>query len=189
MDDKNSRTAVLTRRVAHEFLEYAIVSIYLYICFGVLQFYKTAILHANGVSYLPYGIAVVKALILGKFILLGNAAGLGDRFARRRPIYVIIHKALMFLLLLLVLSLIEEIIVGLVDGRPIGASVAAVGGGDHLQLLATSAIMLLILVPYIAFRELNEVLGEGRLRHVLLKPRLGRKAAAGAAGGQSSREH
>jgi hypothetical protein len=33
--------------------------------------------------------------------------------------------------------------------------------------------MLLVLIPYLAFRELNEVLGEGRLRQILLDHRTG----------------
>ena len=33
--------------------------------------------------------------------------------------------------------------------------------------------MLLILIPYLTFKELNQVLGEGRLRQILFENRAG----------------
>jgi hypothetical protein len=38
--------------------------------------------------------------------------------------------------------------------------------------------MLLILIPYLIFRELNEVLGEGRLRQILLDYRIGSQSGS-----------
>jgi hypothetical protein len=35
-------------------------------------------LHTEGVDFAPWGVAVVKALILAKFMLLGNAMKIGD---------------------------------------------------------------------------------------------------------------
>ena len=65
---------------------------YLYVCFGAMLLYKMAILHAAGIDYAPYGLAAVKALILGKFMLLGRAARLGDRYQDRRVIHVIVQQ-------------------------------------------------------------------------------------------------
>jgi hypothetical protein len=41
------------------------------------------------------------------------------------------------------------------------------------QILANCVIMLLILIPYLAFRELDQVLGEGRLWQILFEYRAG----------------
>ncbi|MEO8715893.1 MAG: hypothetical protein ABI369_12850 [Acetobacteraceae bacterium] len=106
-------------------------------------------------------------------MLLDHAAGIGDRYGRRRLAHAIIEKAVLFLLLLLVLSAIEEVIVGVLHGRSIGASLADIGGGTLWQLLATSLIMLLILVPYVAFREISATLGHGGLWQLLLRDREG----------------
>jgi hypothetical protein len=54
----------LKHRLREELRKYLIVSAYLYICFGALQFYKAALLQDAGVHYLPLGVAVVKALII-----------------------------------------------------------------------------------------------------------------------------
>jgi len=58
-----------------ELRRYALVSAYLYVCFGAILLYKSAILSEAGQHYLPFGVAAVKALILGKFVLIGRWRG------------------------------------------------------------------------------------------------------------------
>jgi hypothetical protein len=163
------------QRLEHELREYTLTALYLFICFGALNLYREAILNAHDVSYLSYGWGAINALILAKFILIGQAVHLGERYATRRLIYAIAVKAGLFLVFLLVLSLIEHAIVGLFHGQTLSASFATFGGTVP-ELLATCLVMLLILIPYLAFRELNEALGEGGLRKLLLEPRAERQS-------------
>jgi hypothetical protein len=165
--------ATIADRLKRELREYAVLSAYLYVCFGAIILYKTAILGGAGISFTPFGLAAVKALILGKFILLGQAVRLGDRYDRRRIVYVIAYKALLYLLLLIVLSVLEEAVVGLIHGQTIAASLAEHLAGRLPQILATSLIMLLVLVPYLASNEVNAALGEGRLWALLFEHRAG----------------
>ncbi|WP_192179880.1 hypothetical protein [Mesorhizobium amorphae] len=109
----------------------------------------------------------------------------GDR-RRSRIVYVIAYKALLYLILLLVLSVVEEVIVGLVHRRTSAASLAEFGGYKLPQTLVTSLIMLLILIPYLASRELNVALGEGRLWTLLFEHRDGRQSAGLAATARKS---
>ncbi|HTC10419.1 MAG TPA: hypothetical protein VK726_16770 [Acetobacteraceae bacterium] len=175
MGDGSKSGETLGRKARNELIHYALISLYLYICFGAMLFYRMAFLHAAGVSYAPYGVAAVKALILAKFLLLGQIARLGDHYIRRRVIYVILHKSLLFLLLLFVLSEIEDAVVGMLHGQAIRTLVTELGGAALLQTLATTVIMLLILMPYIAFREIAASLGEDRLLQLLTARRDGVK--------------
>jgi hypothetical protein len=176
MDDKTHLTGSAAHKFAHELRQYAAISVYLYICFGALLFYKFAILNGQGVKYVPYGTAAIKALVLGKFVLLGNMAGLGDRYTKRSAALVIVHKSLVFLVMLLVLTVVEEVVVGLIHGETVASSLATFLGGSYLQVLATCVIMLLILIPYMAFGELREALGDARLRQIMLEPHAGRRS-------------
>jgi hypothetical protein len=178
MDGKAGSDATLGRRLRHELVQFALISVYLYVCFGAILLYKVAILNAQGISYAPYGLAAIKALILAKFILLGEAARLGDRYRSRRVIHVILHKTLLFLLLLVVLSEAEEFINGIAHGRTVDAVLTELGGSMLWQTGATSLIMLLILIPYIAVREISAALGEHRLWQLLIARR-SREAASG----------
>ena len=161
--------------------EYALISAYLYVCFGAMMLYKMAILNAEGISYAPYGLAVVKALILGKFMLLGHAARLGDRYQRpSSDPYYCAQVAAVSAPRCSFSRRSKKSISGIVHGRTLDAVLADMTGSTLWQTAATSLIILLILLPYIAFREIAAALGEDGLRQLLLARRAG-GAAAGRA--------
>jgi len=175
---RSNRTIV--HKVGHELKEYAIVFVYLYVCFGAIILYKAAVLREEGISYAPLGFAAVKALILGKFMLLGNSMRLGQRFTGRPLIYPTLHQSFVFLVFLLVLLAIEETLVGLLHGRTVVESLSDVAGAHLYQILTTTLLMFLILLPYFAFRQLAGVLGEGRLSRLFFvnggRPEIGDRA-------------
>jgi hypothetical protein len=55
--------ATLPQRAVHEFREFAILTVYLYITLGAVVLMKTAVLHTEGIEFAPWGIAVVKAAV------------------------------------------------------------------------------------------------------------------------------
>jgi hypothetical protein len=153
----------LAQTARREFTELAGICAYLYVCFGALIFYKASILHSQGIEFVAYGLALGKALVLGKFVLVGHALGIGDRNKPRRLALAILFKSLLFALLLVALSVVEEVIVGFFKGRQLQDSLREIAGGTLAQLLATSFLVLLIMIPYIAYREMSAVLGKGEL--------------------------
>jgi hypothetical protein len=169
MNEEN-RTVTLAQKAKREVKEYAFLSAYLYVCFGAILLYKMAILGSQGVEFLLFGIPAIKALILGKFILLGQAVRLGERSGSSRLISVVAYKAVLYLALLIFMSLIEECVVGLFHSRSVSAVLTDIAGRLP-ELIATSAIMLLILIPYLASRELDVALGKGRLWGLLFDHR------------------
>ena len=110
-------------------MQYLVVSAYLYVCFGVILLYKASVLHGQGIQFAPFGLAIVKALILGKFILIGLALKVGERETPRRLLFDILVKSLAFFLLLVALSIVEEICVGLLHGRAVHDVLAGLAGG------------------------------------------------------------
>ena len=76
-----------------------------------------------------------------------------------------------FLLLLAVLTYIEEIVVGTIHGRTMMESVSDVAGGTLPQILATVLVTFLILVPYFAFRALGEIVGDKTLVRLFFERR------------------
>src|SRR3954462_2539640 len=71
-----------------------------------------------------------------------------------------------FLGLLIVMTIIEEIVVGLFHHQSIAASLGELFGHRLEETLAGYLIMLLVLIPFFAFRVLSEALGEGRLERM-----------------------
>ena len=95
----------------------------------------------------------------------------GERFKSLPLIWPTLHKSLAFLLLLLVLNTLEEILVGFFHNESIADSIAKVGGGTIDQLVATSFVGLLILIPFFAFQALGDVVGQNNLVRIFLEPR------------------
>jgi hypothetical protein len=160
----------VSERLRDELRRYLAVSAYLYVCFAAILLYKSAILSSIGEHYLPLGLAAGKALILGKFVLLGEAAGVGTRIGARSLLQRVLRNSVLFLLLLVLLTILEEIIVGLVHGHSLGQAVAALAEHPWPETLASCFLMLLVLIPLVAVTEVSRTLGPGALRKLLLGP-------------------
>jgi hypothetical protein len=155
----------------YEFKELVIISVYLYITIGAVIMMKTAVLRTEGVEFIPWGIAIVKAVVLGKFVMLGNLVHVGGRDISGPLVWPTLRKAFSFLVLLAVLTIIEEVVVGLIHHRSIAASLSELFGARLEETLAGYLIMLLVLIPFFAFRVLSEALGEGRLERMFFVER------------------
>jgi hypothetical protein len=161
----------LAQRATDELKEFAIIAVYLYICFAALLHLKASILRAHNIEFAPFGLAAAKALICAKFVSLGHMVHLGERFKSQALIWPTLYKSIAFLVLLLILNAIEEVLVGFLHHRAIVDSLAGIGGGTLDQLFATSLVGFLILIPFFAFRSLGEVVGERNLVRLFFAPR------------------
>jgi hypothetical protein len=177
----------LRERVVHELKEFAVIAAYLFVCFTAVACLKAAILKAHGISFAPFGFAAVKALICAKFFSTGQIFHLGERRFKSLPlIWPTMYRSLCFLSLLTVLNALEEVFVGFLHGRTIVESMADFGGGTMDQLIATSFIGFLMLMPFFAFRALGEVVGERNLVQVFFRYRHAVQRSASGINDQSS---
>lgn len=154
-------TSAMLGKLKADLKAFVVLTAYLYVCLSALILYKMTIVGGSGDGFWPFGLPAIKALLLAKFMMAGHATRLGDRYVERRLIFIIALKAALYLILLILLSLAEEIVVGLIHGRTISASLQDLGGNTLPQILATSAIMLLILIPYFASIELSSSFENG----------------------------
>jgi hypothetical protein len=160
MSGQVASKASLREKTVEEFKELAALSAYLYVCLGAVILFKSAVLREVGTSYTIWGIALVKAVLVAKFMLVGRMLHLGKRYRDKPLIWPTLYHALIFLLLLLVLTTIEELVVGLIHHRELADSLTHVVGPTFYQGFAVCLVMFLILVPYSAFTCLGDVLGE-----------------------------
>ena len=146
-----------------------LVSAYLYVCFGAIELFKTAVLREAGIDVLPLGFAAAKALILGKLLLLGEAAGVGTRVPARTLAQRIALRVVLLFAVLIVLVIVEEVLAGWIHGHPAAETLGAYG--DRLpEVLASAFLLLLILVPLVTVVELGRVLGYESLLRALRAP-------------------
>ncbi len=171
MITETTAKAPLHQRAMLELKELAFITFYLYISLGAVILMKSAVLHTQGIEYTPWGIAIVKAVVLAKFMLLGEAIKIGGRSTTGPLIWPTLQKAFGLLVLLIIMTIIEEAVVGLFHHRSITASLGDLFGRRLEETLAGYLIMLLVLLPYCAFRVLEEALGEGRLARMFFVER------------------
>ena len=119
----------------------------------------------------------MKALIVGKFLLIGDAI---QARLQWRPEHLLgrIAKRLFWLLLVLVLlTIAEELIVGWVHGHAIAEMQAAFRARSLLEGLAEVFLMALIVLPLVAVTEVSRALGPGVLRSQFSRSADGRRSA------------
>jgi GYF domain 2 len=158
------RKTNLVQRARHELVEYLAISAYLFICFGALLFYKSAILRNDGIEFATLSLALVKALILSKFILVLQAAGIAERGYKSGILLVdVLKTSFLFLILLVALNAIEEVTLGFFHGRDIREVFGEMAGGTLREAIAVCILLLLVLIPYFSFRSLAARFGDGVL--------------------------
>jgi hypothetical protein len=162
----------LGERISAELREFAILGTYLYVCFTALAFFKAAILHAEGIDFAPWVLAAVKAAISAKFMLIGRALHIGEGFRKYPLIIPTIYKSIAFVILVSALTILEEICMGYLHGQSIMDAMADIGGGTRDQRIATSFILLLIFIPYFAFRSLGDIIGDRVLLRLYFERRI-----------------
>ena len=167
MSTKNPGEPDIKQRLVSELHQYMIVSFYLWVCFSTLLLYKNSLLDTNNLSLVPLGTAVVKALIIGKFILIGEATHIGVRVKPKVLLYRILWKSVVLLLMLIVFVLAEDLIMAVVHGKTMSTQITEMVAPSCLQHLAPPVIMLMVLIPMIAFEEIDHALGAGKLKGML----------------------
>lgn len=152
----------LLGRVRHEMISYLAITAYLLVWFMALMFYKSTILRGVGVDLAPFGVAaLLKSTILAKFIIILEKVKLGERRGQNAILIVqIVIRALLFTLALIVMSLIEEVVVGYFHGHDAKEALSGIAAGSLPQVFATATLMFLVLVPYLAFRRIALEIGE-----------------------------
>lgn len=168
-----SHAAGLTRgqRLMRELRLYAGIALYLWLCFGAVFLYRAALLQEHGLTTWHFGLAAAKALVLAKFILVLHQLRLGERHGEQPLAVAVLLRSLLFLVALMVLSLLEEVILGVIHGKGAAAALEAFAAGRVTELAASALILWMVLLPYLAFRGLGEVMGEDALKRLLFGPR------------------
>jgi hypothetical protein len=178
----------LKSRLHEEIVKFLIAGAYLFVCFCALLFYRAALLEHDGMHYALLSVAGVKALIIGKFLLIGDAvrarlqpdpAGMPGRIAKR---------VLWLLVILILLTIAEELIVGWVHGQSMIETESEIRSRSMSVLMAEVVLMAMILVPLVATSELSQAIGPGVLRGLLTGTanKAGRAADSPGAGDHAS---
>jgi hypothetical protein len=145
------------------------VFLYLWVLFGLFALHESLVLAKYQIDYEPFGYAFVNAWVLAKVMLVADDLNLGaDWFERHPLIYRILSRALLFALVFMAAHAVESLLVGLWHGKTIAEIVPQLSSGYFERLLSKAVIVAVALMPFFAFKALDQALGVGTLRSLLL---------------------
>lgn len=153
---------------------FAGIVLYLWVLLSLLEIHRLAVLrevHQTSVSGYRFGFAAINALVLGKVILIAQDFHIGERFSEKRVIDSALFKSAVFAVLLVCFDVLEEVIVGVIHGKSIAASVPQMGGGGLEGKLIVGVIGFVVLIPFFLFIEMQRVLGKNELYSLMFRNR------------------
>jgi hypothetical protein len=156
-------TRTLKQKAYQGLKEYIAISLYLWLVFSLFVLYR-AVLLSERISIVAHGEALINALALGKVMLVAQELHFAEKFKDKPLIYATLFKSVAFALILGCFKVLEEICISLFHGKSAGQSIAeAVGGGTLYGILAMTAILAVLLIPFFAFTELRGIFGREKL--------------------------
>lgn len=158
------------RKIGRELAEYWINFAYLFVFFGVFTMYRRLVLAEYKISYLHYGYALFKALVLAKVVMIGDFLGLARRLRDKPLIVTTLYKALVFAVWVVFFNAVERVVDGLVHGKGLAGGFHGAGGNLY-ELLAGVLVVFFAFIPFFAFKELGRVLGKRRIAWLFFRNR------------------
>ncbi|HWQ93290.1 MAG TPA: hypothetical protein VN673_16565 [Clostridia bacterium] len=157
------------QRLVRELIKYWINVVYLAVFFGAFAWYRRLILAEYRISYLHYGVAIFEALVLAKVILVGSALGLSRGLEGKPLILPTLFKAAVFTVFVGLFAVLEHMTGGLLHGKGLAGGFQKLLSEGKDELLARCLVTFFAFLPFFAFQELGQALGEGKLRALFFK--------------------
>jgi hypothetical protein len=165
------RKTKLKEKAVDELKAYLFVSFYLWVFLAMFAQHKSLILREEQIDFTAHGVALINALVLGKFLLLAKAFHPGRRAEDAPLIYPTLLKAAILAIVISILKVLEDVIVGHFRGKSAAESVVDLGGGSGKAILVMTVMLFVVLIPLAAFGELERVVGAEKLHALFLRPR------------------
>jgi hypothetical protein len=172
MSNEQNKKRSVKERATEELKRFAVLTIYLWIFLGTFEIHRMLVLRgAVSGSELSYrtGFALVKALVLAKFMLIAETVFVVKTFRDRALIYSILFKSAIYAAILVCMDILEEVIVAMFHGKPAAQGVSEVGGGGVEGVILVGIIAFVLLIPLFAFRAISDAIGEEQMKSLLLK--------------------
>ena len=157
----SSNIGTIKQKLIHEIVSYAAITAFLLIVLLLLKMYEQVVLDRYGIRPDDQSSLIVNALVLGKVILIAEVIRLGNRVSTIAPIFSIVIRSFLFALALFAFHVLEDILIAYWHGNPPFSGLSDFE--NYKQDLAVVTIMTIALLPYHAFKELQNATGNTKL--------------------------
>jgi hypothetical protein len=146
-------------KVLEEFKLFSIVFAYLALMFGAFLTYRRLVSSESGITYLHYGPGLIKAAVVAKIILVGQALKLGKSVESEPLRSSSLIKSVLYGLLVAAFNVLELAIEALLRGYDWQATANLVVMRGWQEVVAGALMTMVSFVPFFALWETGRVLG------------------------------
>jgi hypothetical protein len=157
----------LRHRIKDEFIQASLLALYFAAWFCAIAFFSFALLREAAIPITPFGLAIIKAGLCAKFMMIGKAIFPLRVDANRGLVKSLFWHSIAYLGIVLILSFAEAGIDGLLHGKSFLESLSSFGHGDPIYITALSIMYWLIVWPYLIVLGLNQSLGNQAVHAIL----------------------
>jgi hypothetical protein len=157
------------KRALDELRKLSIAVIYIWVLLSVFALHREIILRSYHLNYsAKFGFAFVNAVILAKFMWLGEVLHAGKKAAGKVLLHSTLWNAALFAVILTVCHLLEETLVKVWHGDSFAASFSE-AIADPRDIFATMLLVFVVLLPFFFAKGLIEILGKDEIKRLLLR--------------------
>jgi hypothetical protein len=161
MNTVHEKKRSLKQTILHELTRYWLIVLYMAVFFGAFASYRRLLLAHYGISYEDYGIAVIRALVLAKVVLVAETLRLGRGYEEKPLIVPTIYKTFLFTVCVAVFDIAEGLVRGFLGGLGSIGAVDDVVSRFNYEWLSRALVVFFAFLPLFAVGELRRVLGKG----------------------------
>jgi hypothetical protein len=162
------------QKLFHELSEYGINVIYLTLFFGVFAIARRLTLAHYGIYIDDYFIALVKALVIGKVIMITAFLNISKKFENKPLLIPVFYKVFFFVLFVVAFDVVEGFIKGWIhSGSLPGGVVELIHHHFSKMWLGGLLMVAMSFIPFFMLKELSRIMGHEKFRDLFLRNRTG----------------
>jgi hypothetical protein len=156
------------QRIISELRSLSVTVIYIWVFLSVFTLHREIILANHRINYsVKFGFAFINAVILAKFMWLGEILHAGKTAARKPLLYSTLWYSALFTAILMICHLLEEALVEVWHGQSFTASFSEAVAHPK-AIFATMLVVFVVLIPFFLAKGLIEILGKDEIKRLLL---------------------
>lgn len=169
--DMQSNPARWKQALVHEAIEYGFNFVYLAIFLMAFVWYRRLVLAEYDTHYTNYWFPVIEAAVLAKVVMVGDILHLGRALDQKPLIMSTLHRTVVFSVWVAAFSVLEATVRALLRKQGLMGGLEELASKGWYEILGWVIVLFVAFVPFFALKELDRVLGEGRLRALFWRSR------------------
>ncbi len=149
----------LKSKIGDELKTLFVLTLYLGVFFSALSYLKFAILQKVDIPYVDFGLGIIRAIVCAKFMMISKTLYPIKTTPNKPLLWHIINRSLLYVLIVIVLNVLEEILMAKIHGTQIINTIIGVEAGTINQFFALVILYWLAIIPYVAYSTVSQAIG------------------------------